>query len=157
VAHIFRVDDRLIHGQVVVGWCKRLNLNAIIVVNDEVANDSLQKDLMNLAVPKGVKSFYFSLDECGDKLKSSEIDNYDYILLVNSSTDALTLVEHGIVMNELNIGGLHYKSHKTQYSSSLFLDDKDIENIKKIMSRFVKINTQPLPNDVKIDIKKIIG
>lgn len=155
--HIFRVDDRLIHGQVVVGWCKRLNLNAIIVVNDEVANDSLQKDLMNLAVPKGVKSFYFTIDECMDKLKSSEIDNYDYILLVNSSADALKLVEHGIVMNELNIGGLHYKAHKTQYSSSLFLDDQDIENIKKIMSHYVKINTQPLPADVKIDIKKIIG
>jgi mannose PTS system EIIA component len=153
---VFRVDDRLIHGQVVVGWVKRLNLDAILVANDNAATDLFQRHLMELAVPRDVSCFFYHLNDVPKMLVSREIGLLQSILLVNSLKDALELIQSGVKCLELNIGGLHYKENKEKYTDSIFLDDSDIALIDKILGLNVHIWAQPLPDDNKTDILRLL-
>ncbi len=154
---VFRIDDRLIHGQVIVGWVKRLRLNCIIVANDEAATDYVQKSLMALAIPQDeVKSFFWTLEETVVKVNSGAVASYHYILLVNSVFDAYKLIDLGLKATELNIGGLHFKNNKSQYSTSIFLDETDIDLLEDLQKRGIKITAQPLPDDSCVELNKIL-
>jgi mannose/fructose/N-acetylgalactosamine-specific phosphotransferase system component IIB len=154
---IFRIDDRLIHGQVIVGWVKRLQLSCILVANDEVAGDPFQKNLMALAVPTEVCAYIYTLEEAARQTSFDPEKNPQCILLVKSLADAMNLVNRGIKPNEINLGGLHFKEHKKQYSTSVFLDQADIRIIDQLLNLGIRLSAQPLPDDPKIDIEKILG
>lgn len=154
---VFRVDDRLIHGQVVVGWVKRLKLNSIVVANNEVASDILQRNLMELAIPSEVTSYFFTLEEAIKNLSGPDFEKKKYILLVSSTDDALSLIRQGVPFDCINVGGLHFQKGREQYSASLFLAGQDVTNIRELDQMGIKISTQPLPDDYKIDIMKILN
>ena len=69
---LIRIDDRLIHGQVVVGWVKALNIDRLVVVNDAIAKNSMQKTLMEMAVPSGLKVSFYTVEEAAQNCKAGE-------------------------------------------------------------------------------------
>jgi mannose/fructose/N-acetylgalactosamine-specific phosphotransferase system component IIB len=156
INRVFRVDDRLIHGQVIVGWVKRLELDSIVVANDRVVGDTLQRNLMELAIPKEVKVFFFGIEETGTRLREPDFADRRFIVLLESLQDALELVRKGVPIEELNVGGLHFRSNKKQYAPFLFLDDEDLAAIDGLTSLNLKMNCQPLPDDPKNDIHKLV-
>ena len=156
INRVFRIDDRLIHGQVIVGWVKRLELDCIIVANDLVVGDTLQRNLMELAIPKEVKTYFYGLDDAAAALKGPQLVDRRFIVLLESLQDALDLVNRGIVIEELNVGGLHFRNSKKQYAPYLFLDEDDMDAIRGLTALNVRMCCQPLPDDPKNDIHKLI-
>src|SRR5574342_921258 len=93
---LIRIDERLIHGQVTMGWARTANANLILAVNDLVAKDPFQKKLMMMAAPVGATVEIYSIDEVVEKLDSNAWPNATILLLLRNPIDMVRLVEKGV-------------------------------------------------------------
>ena len=93
---LFRVDDRLIHGQVVVGWTRRAGVTTILVADDKTASDRIQCSLYRMATPAGVKADFCTLDAAAEKLTNGSLDNEVVMVLFKDPQSVLGLIERGV-------------------------------------------------------------
>jgi PTS system mannose-specific IIB component len=93
---LVRVDERLIHGQITMNWTRTLGANLILCVNDEVANNSFQKNIMKLAAPPGSKVEIEAVDSAAEKLNAQAWPNANILLLIRNPIDLLRLVRQGL-------------------------------------------------------------
>jgi len=149
---IVRIDDRLIHGQVIEGWCKTLCINHIIVSNDIVAGDEMQKALLSMAVPSHIKISVLTIRETADLFLKEDYKKERILVLASSPADVLSLIKKGVRIKELNIGGLHYIYGKVQVDKSISLSERDMEALREIERSGVRIEVRVLPGDPKAGI-----
>src|SRR3989338_9600049 len=105
---LYRVDDRLVHGQVVEGWVPLLHAEELAVVSDEIAGDEMLRTIMRFATPEGVDLKVMTVAEALAYLPGAEKSDRKVLLLLPGLAEALTLTEKGIKIPSLNIGGMHY-------------------------------------------------
>lgn len=141
-----RVDNRLIHGQVAVGWTNYARANMILVINDEVANDSLQQSLMDMAVSDGIETRYFTVEEAIKKIPHAS-NNQKLFIIVRNLQDVLNLIEGGVEIKEINIGNLHYEEGKRQITKSVSINDDDEKIIKKINEQGIELIVRRVPEE----------
>lgn len=148
---LIRVDERLIHGQILTQWLKRTEANLIVVANDEVSTDELRQNLMNVAIPSGVSTRYFSLDKtCSVIHKASSQQRI--LLLVANLTDLLYLIKGGVPIQEVNIGNIHPKQDSLEISPSVSLSINEFEILNEMNKRGIKCIIQRMPSETPIDI-----
>ncbi len=144
---LVRIDDRLIHGQVVVGWVHALRPDRIILCNDEVATSEWERDLyLNSYTDADVQIDVMTIDETIVYLKSSKFDKEKVILLVEAPRDAWRLVEKGAPITEINVGGMHYKENAVEITSYVFVSQEDINYFKLFHEKGIKIEARDVPN-----------
>lgn len=151
-----RVDGRMIHGQVATAWARLLVIDSILVVNDEIAEDEMQKVLLELAVPGGVDLYVASVDEACRLLTEQKLIGSKSMIVFRKLQDAVRLYDKGYKFTALNLGGMYFEAGKTQYAKALCLNDSDIQDIKYIQSRGVDVFYQVAPMNEREDIKKYI-
>jgi PTS system mannose-specific IIB component len=151
-----RVDDRLIHGQVVVGWVNEVKADHIVVINEEVSKNEEKKNIMRLAVPKKIKLSFFSPQEAGEELKNSAFAKSRLLLLFSNPGDVIPLIRAGISIKEVNIGGMRYSSGKKEIIKSVFVSKEDIDALKKLSSLGISIIAKAVPTDRPVDVGKLI-
>jgi len=144
---LFRIDDRLIHGQIVVGWVNALKADSIIVINDAVARNELQKCLLKMAVPPEIKVEIFAVDEFKLKPESKEIAEKRVIILTSNPADCLRIFENGFKIEEINLGGMRHSENKKQFTNCIFLDDADIAVFHQLEAKGVRTSVKMLPVD----------
>ncbi|WP_115642373.1 mannose/fructose/sorbose PTS transporter subunit IIB [Clostridium putrefaciens] len=147
-----RIDDRLIHGQVATVWAKETKCNRIIVVSDEVANDNLRKTLLVQVAPPGVKANVITIDKMIDIYKNPKYDSFKALLLFTNPTDVLRVIEGGVNIKSVNVGGMSFKEGKKQITSAISLDEKDIESFKDINKKGVELEIRKVTSDSKVDL-----
>lgn len=147
-----RIDDRLIHGQVATIWSKETGCNRIIVVSDEVANDTLRKTLLVQVAPPGVKANVITIDKMIEIYSNPKYDSFKALLLFTNPTDVLRIVEGGVDIKTVNIGGMSFKEGKKQITSAVSVDDKDIEAFKKLNEKGIELEIRKVTTDSKVDI-----
>ncbi|MCX7883468.1 MAG: mannose/fructose/sorbose PTS transporter subunit IIB [Caloramator sp.] len=147
-----RIDDRLIHGQVATIWSKETGCNRIIVVSDEVANDTLRKTLLVQVAPPGVKANVITIDKMIEIYNNPKYDSFKALLLFTNPADVLRIVEGGVDIKTVNIGGMSFKEGKKQITSAVSVDDKDIEAFKKLNEKGIELEIRKVPTDPKVDI-----
>lgn len=150
-----RIDDRLIHGQVVTTWVNMHRIEQIIVLNDKIANDSTQKNILKMAAPSGIKVQAFPIKKFGEIIKTNKITRRT-MLLFTTSEDVLEAVENGVPIDELNIGGMRYREGREKLSRALSVTPEEREAFKKLLDKDVNITVQMVPNDEKVDLKGMI-
>jgi mannose/fructose/N-acetylgalactosamine-specific phosphotransferase system component IIB len=152
---LFRIDDRLVHGQVVQGWLKAVSVDILLVASDVAAQDKIQQMVMGMAVPSDVKLKVKSLKDAVNIL--SRIDNKTSVMvLVASPREAFYILEQGIKFNSLNIGGMHFFDGKKQILSNVCADNTDIKFLYKIYQRGIDLEPRILPNDERLNIIPLI-
>ncbi len=151
-----RVDNRLIHGQVLESWVPSTNANCIVVANDKIANSAMQKLLMEASVPKGIRVFIGSIDEASDILDSEALENARIILLFATSLDALTAYHQGVQYDKLNLGNMHAGAGKMKCSCTIALDNDDVENLNNLEKAGVRIVSQCVPSDREVGWQKLL-
>ncbi len=151
-----RIDDRLIHGQVVVGWAQALKSNHIVVIDDDIAINEMQKFLFRMATPTDIKLSILTIKEAAEIIKKRGFDEDLTILLLKSPENAYKLIKAGGKVSEINIGGMHFGEGKTQIFDAVFVDEKDMEYIKLIKNEGVAMEVRMVPTDQKKDIIKAI-
>lgn len=142
-----RIDNRLIHGQVVEAWVPHVGAKTILVVNDELAQDFLQQEIMSLAIPRAVESVFLSVEQLvrDNHLQGGKRDGV--LLLFSSCLDVRRAVEMGLQLNLLNIGNLHYSTGKKQISSSVALGPEDESCLRYLLEQGVEFDFRCVPND----------
>lgn len=153
---LVRIDDRLIHGQVIEGWVRYLQVNHIVVSNDQVGNDEMQKVLLTMAVPPPLKVDIFTLSETIKALKSGIFEKSTVLILVACPRDVLYLTDTGLCVSNINIGGMHYSVGKKQVLQTISVNDDDIASFYCLHEKGIKLEVQVVPTDEGIDIMKYI-
>ena len=150
-----RIDDRLIHGQVVEGWVNFLKATCILVADDTVASNTLQRSIMELSVPQGLKVFIGRVEEVCEQLLAKTLDAERTILLFSNPSDVLRAIKDGLECRVINIGGMHYVPGKRKLIDVLAVNDKDLEALKEIAARGIKIDVQAVPTQRPRPLEKI--
>ena len=150
---IIRIDDRLIHGQVVVGWAGRFQPEYLVLVDDDIANDDLDKDLYLLGVPETYKGLALDVKEGVKFLSSCE----SYIAVVKSPAVALDLFNEGLRFSEVNIGGMHADYGKKEFNRYIYVDDADIMALSRLQSEGVKLYIKDLPGEKEYPVAELLN
>ncbi|WP_238884076.1 PTS galactosamine transporter subunit IIB [Clostridium sp. YIM B02551] len=144
-----RIDNRLVHGQVGVTWTTTLGANLIIVADDEVAENTLQQQLMEVtAQSSGAGVRFFTLQKTIDVIHKAAAHQKIFIV-VKSPREVRKLIEGGVPIKEVNVGNMHFDKGKRQISKKVYVDDQDMEDLKAIKDMGVDIYIQDVPGSIK--------
>ena len=141
---LHRIDDRLIHGQVLVGWGARLDPARIWVVDDAVAASSWESDLFKEAAP-GIEVRVAGVSEAAAGHAAEALAPGSAFLLVRDLATARRLVEAGAVLEHWNVGGLHYAPGKERVNDYVYLDAGDRADARALLAASVDLIVQDLP------------
>lgn len=141
-----RIDNRLIHGQVGMTWVNSIGANLILVANDQVAEDKVQQSLMDMVVPNGVQTRYFSVEKTAAIIHKAS-DSQKILLVCKTPQDVLRLTELGLKLEEWIVGNMHFAEGKKQITPTVSVDNDDIEVLKKISNHGVKLTIKGVPTD----------
>jgi len=142
---MIRIDERLIHGQVVMGWARTSSANLILVANDLVAKDPFQKKLMMMAAPVGVTIEIYSVDEVVEKLDANTWPNATILLLLRGPIDMVRLVEKGIKVNKVNVGGVRSPGVTIKLTKEVSATPEELVAWKKLDKMGIRIEVQWVP------------
>lgn len=151
-----RIDDRLIHGQVATRWTKETNVKRIIVVSDEVAADTVRKTLLTQVAPPGVTAHVVDVAKAIRVYDNPKYANDRVMLLFTNPTDVVRLVEGGVAITTVNIGGMAFRQGKTQVNNAVSVDEKDIEAFNKLNDRGIELEVRKVSSDSRLKMMDLI-
>lgn len=155
---LYRVDDRLVHGQVVEGWVPHLLAEELAVVSDEIAGDEMRRAIMRFATPEGVDLKIMTVEEASAYLPEAEKTQRKVLLLLPGLAEALSLSGKGLKIPSLNIGGMHYSAGKNlSIGKAIFLNDEDCAALKALSAAGIKIEGRGVPSDSPLDLMEAIA
>lgn len=153
----FRLDERLIHGQVATFWTRSLNVTRIMIVDNDILNDEISKKALKTAVPSGIKLSILSADTAATKLNKGQYTGQRVFLIVRSTDIIHELLEAGVKVNEVNIGNMGVKDGRKQITKSVYCTREEIKAILDIEKYCVQVYTQMVPNDDKKKFTSLIN
>ncbi len=151
-----RIDHRLLHGQVVFSWSKSLQINRILVVNDEAANDEFKKMSLELSKPQGIKLNIFTVENTLTKISKIEALSENIMMIFGNTKDVRQFCESYSNVKEINYGGIIKKEGSKQFSNAIFLTENEIEDAKVLKSMGIKQFMQQGPTSKKEDLNTMI-
>jgi PTS system D-mannose-specific IIA component/PTS system D-mannose-specific IIB component len=152
-----RIDDRLIHGQVATRWTKETNVTRIIVVSDEVANDHVRKTLLTQVAPPGVTAHVVDIAKMIRVWNNPKYGSDRVMLLFTNPTDVERVVEQGVDIKSVNVGGMAFRQGKTQVNNAVSVDEKDIAAFRKLNERGIELEVRKVSNDPKLKMMDLIA
>ncbi|MCS2147630.1 PTS mannose transporter subunit IIAB [Scandinavium manionii] len=157
VIGLARIDDRLIHGQVATRWTKETNVTRIIVVSDEVAADTVRKTLLTQVAPPGVTAHVVDVAKMIRVYNNPQYAGDRVMLLFTNPTDVERIVEQGVKITTVNIGGMAFRQGKTQVNNAISVDEKDIEAFNKLNARGIELEARKVSTDQRLKMMDLIS
>lgn len=151
-----RVDDRLIHGQVATNWIKVMAPQMVVVVDDKLPDDPLQVQILKLAAPPGVKVYVQTPEKIGAKLLSGALDAYRVMLIFAGLEAPMKLLELGVKLTSINIGGMRFKEGRVQLDKTISMTPAEREMAKKIAAMGVELEHRQVNTDSKMDVVPLL-
>ena len=142
---LYRIDDRLIHGQVVVGWGQPLDCTFIVLVDDEVRSSDWEQDLYRMGVPPSIEIIFASVDEAAERVPAWEADARVGILLVADVDTAVALAGRSNRVKRLNVGGIHHRAGRTERLRFVYLSDDERAKLRQLAAAGVEVTAQDVP------------
>jgi len=151
-----RVDDRLIHGQVVIGWGRQLDLQRVVLVDDVVAGNSWEQDLYRMAVPDGLRVQFATVDDAIAALPEWHADpTKTAILTGNVHTMAQLHHAHAGAMHRINLGGVHHQPGRHERLPYLYLTDDELATLREMAEEGAKVTAQDVPTAPAVSLGSI--
>lgn len=142
-----RIDGRLIHGQVANLWTTKLGISRIMVVDDGVTTNAIEKSGLKLATPAGVKLSILSIEKAAANILAGKYDSQRLLIIAKKPDRLLKLVELGVPIQKINVGNMSQSDESKSITRSINVIDEDIENFKKLTENGVELVSQMVPND----------
>ena len=150
-----RIDDRLIHGQVVVGWGQPLDIGFIVLVDDEVACSEWEQELYRMGTPPEMQVHFYSVDAVTGALPKFAADERPGILLTGNVDAMLALVTRAGV-REVNIGGIHHRADRRQRLRYVFLSPQEEQVLRKMAELGATVTAQDVPSSRPIELSELL-
>jgi len=152
---VFRIDDRLIHGQIVTAWVNYADARQIVVADDKASKDEFQKTLLKMATPKSVELHILNLEEAF-KMISEGDDTKKTLLLVRGPKEALAIVDACKNLKSINVGNLNMKKGKTKVLGNLWVEASDITAFDALSKKGILTEVRAVPNDRSLDVIELL-
>jgi PTS system mannose-specific IIB component/fructoselysine and glucoselysine-specific PTS system IIB component len=153
---LMRIDDRLIHGQVVVGWGQPLDIGFIVLVDDEVASSDWEQELYRMGVPPEMDVIFASVNEAGEQLSTYENDPRRGIVLTGDIDSMRRLVEANGHVKRVNLGGIHHRAGRVQRLRYVFLTPAEEKELRALAARGIEITAQDVPSARPISLDDVL-
>ena len=151
-----RVDDRLIHGQVVVGWGRPLALQFIVLVDDEVAANAWEQELYRMAVPAGMEVIFSGVGAAAKQLAAWNADPRAGALLTGD-IDTMAALYHAdrATVASVNLGGIHHRPGRTERLPYLYLTDDELTRLQALEREGLRVTAQDVPTAAPVTLGAI--
>ena len=155
---LFRVDERLIHGQVVVGWGGPLHADRIVVVDDAIADSPWEQELYCLGVPPEIEAQFVSLGAARDGFPAWRSGPRRTIVLVRDVATARALADGGALRGEeLNLGGIHHAEGRTRVLPYLHLTADELGTLREMAAGGIDVSARDLPGSRRVLMNELSG
>lgn len=148
-----RVDDRLIHGEVVSVWTPNLGINRIIVVDDDVAADDFNKRVIKALAPNGVKVNVYTTEKGAEVLKKDpKSPNEKIMVLTKTPITYDRMADMGLKLSAVNLGGMGLRDERTPFIKNVACSPAEIEAVKNLIEKGVHVYYQLVPEQQVIEV-----
>jgi PTS system mannose-specific IIB component/fructoselysine and glucoselysine-specific PTS system IIB component len=155
---LYRIDDRLIHGQVVVGWGQPLGLGFIVLVDDEVASSEWEQELYRMGVPPEMSVQFFTVEEAAARLAELQKRPEPGIVLVGDIGTMRRLVEQADGrIRAVNVGGVHHSLGRVQRLRFVFLTPAEEQGLRDIAAQGVDVSAQDVPSARPVPLGELLA
>ncbi|ADL69232.1 Protein-N(pi)-phosphohistidine--sugar phosphotransferase [Thermoanaerobacterium thermosaccharolyticum DSM 571] len=151
-----RIDDRLIHGQVMTAWVKNTKANRIIVVDDDVYKDPFMEQVLKMAAPTGVKVDVYDIKTAISVLNDSGNAEERVIVLAKFPKTVLSIIEGGVAIKSLNIGGMGAGIGRKPFYKNISASEEERGIFKRILELGTHVFVQIIPDEKEVDLRKIL-
>ena len=151
-----RIDGRLIHGQVANLWTTKLNISRIMVIDDEVAQNDIEKSGLKLATPPGVKLSILPVAKAAENILAGKYDSQRPFNLVRKPDRLFSWAVAGVPLELPNVGDMWQSDETRPITRSINVVDADVEAFHKLAEKGVKLTAQMVPNDPVEDFLKLL-
>ena len=147
---LLRVDERLIHGQVATRWSTGLGVSRIMVANDEVAADEMQKGILRMVAPPGIATSIISKEKAVTNILADKYAAQKVLMVLKNPIDALDLMEKGLEIKEINVGNMAKRDETVQIKKSISITKEEYDAFKELMNRGVKLTARMVPDEADV-------
>ena len=142
---LFRIDERLVHGQVVTAWLGHTQAEEIFVLDDATAQDSLLRSIVKMAVPPQVDVQIAAVEEAGELLAELEAEAKVMVVVKHPENARKILEQYQGTALEINMGNAGMAAGRNKLSSSVYLTEAEVEELRRIESLGHAVYLQTVP------------
>lgn len=154
---LIRIDERLLHGQVVVGWGERLGLRWYVVVDDELATSGWEQKLYAGGLPEDVEAEFWSVGEAASRFGDLEQRPEGGGLLTRDTASMRRLVEEGGLGGiHVNLGCLGGSADRSEALPYLHLSPEEIADVEAMLEAGVRVTARDVPDARPVRAEKVI-
>jgi mannose/fructose/N-acetylgalactosamine-specific phosphotransferase system component IIB len=154
---LFRIDDRLIHGQVVVGWGQPCSLGFLVLVDDEVAGSEWEQELYRMGVPPEMDLYFDSVESAARRMADYRADRRAGMLLTGDIATMQRLVDRARGIDAVMVGGIHHKPGREARQRYVFLTPEEEERLRALARSGVTVVAQDVPQASAIPLEELLS
>ena len=148
-----RVDDRLIHGQVVVGWGQPLGIQRFVLADDDVAKSGWEQDLYRMAVPQGLEVVFATVASAGARVRAWDADDRRTAVLLGSVEAAAQFYRAApSIVRKINLGGIHHRPGRLERLPYVYLSPEEHRLLTELSAEGAEIAGQDLPTATPVPL-----
>jgi PTS system mannose-specific IIB component len=154
---LVRIDDRLIHGQVVAGWLRALGAQRIVIVDDATARDKFLREVLTLAAPQGVPVEVY--DVAGGAVRCIELaaTPEPVIVLARSPRTILGLRQAGVPIKVVDLGGMGAGPGRRRIHKTISVSPDEIRELREIERLGTRVEIQIVVDDRPISLQSVVS
>lgn len=154
---LIRIDDRLIHGQVVVGWGQPCELGFLVLVDDAVADSDWEQELYRMGVPPEMDVYFDSVESAARRLADYRADRRTGMLLAAEIETVQRLVALAPDIRAVTIGGIHHREGRTARLRYVFLTPHEEQQLRDLAATGVTITAQDVPSASPVPLEDVLN
>lgn len=153
---LVRIDSRLIHGQVITKWLKRVDANKIVIIDDQLANDEFMKSIYVMAAPSDVKVEVYTIEDSVAEWEENQFDSDKILVLMKDVQTTYQAIKQGLPFQKIQIGGLGAGPDKKQAYGPIYFSDEDFEQLNELHDEGVEIILHQVPDEPSLEFTKVV-
>lgn len=151
-----RIDDRLIHGQVATLWTNELGATRIMVINDEVANNEIQKTMLRMAAPSNVSTSLITEEKAVNNINNGNYKGQKVLVIVKNPETVVRLMDQGLDIKKINVGNMSTRENTHHIKPSVSITPEEEQAFRVLLDRGVEITAVMVPTDKMVYLKDLI-
>lgn len=150
-----RVDDRLIHGQVMTGWIQYTGASTVVVIDDKVAKDMFMASIMKASMPAKIKLKILGIDDAASYLQK-DADDEKLFLLVKTPIVLAELIKKGVDIKQIGVGGMGAKADRTKLYRNIAASEEERTVLREMLEQGIDAFIQVIPDSDRVDLKSVL-